>query len=333
MVFLSCNNNQHPDTSQIDLQLEVVRFEKDFFAMDTSDINTSMQRLNEKHHDFSNDFLLRILGLDGVDTAIWSVAIKQFHRDYLPIFSATEKLNPDIEASISKTKDALKLVKYYFPNYKLPEQFVTFIGPIDAFATNQTGGSGDIITTRALGAGLQLHLGENASIYQTEQGMQLYPSYISRKFTPAYIPVNAMKNIIDDILPPIKHGGTLLDICIDHGKRMHLLDLFLPEMDDTLKLGYTGTQLKGADENEGLIWNYFLENNLLYESDPFKIRSYTNDGPITVEFGQGSPGFISLFVGRQIIRKYMKKFPETDINSLLKLDSKKILSGAAYKPR
>lgn len=333
LVFLSCNNKQHPDTSQIDVKLDVVRFEKDFFAMDTNDINTSMQRLNEKHHDFINDFLLRILGLDGVDTAIWSSAIKQFHRDYSPIFSATEKLNPAIEESIGKTKDALKLVKYYFPNYKLPEQFVTFIGPIDAFAANQTGGSGDIITTHALGVGLQLHLGENASIYQTEQGMQLYPSYISRKFTTDYIPVNGMKNIIDDILPPAKQGSTLLDIFIDHGKRMHLLDLFLPEMSDTLKLGYTGTQLKGADENEGLIWNYFLENNLLYETDPFKIRSYSNDAPSTVEFGQGSPGFISLFVGRQIIRKYMNKFPDTDINTLLKLDSKKILSGAGYKPR
>jgi hypothetical protein len=67
-----------------------------------------------------------------------------------------------------------------------------------AFATNQTGGSGDIITTDALAAGLQLHLGANAEIYNTEQGMQLYQTYISKRFTPSYIPVNAMKNIIDD---------------------------------------------------------------------------------------------------------------------------------------
>lgn len=333
IVILACNNNQQPDTSQIDVQLDIVRFEKDFFSMDTSDINTAMQQLNEKHHDFSNDFLLRILGLDGVDTAIWTTAIKQFQRDYLPIYSASEKLGPAIEESIEKTKHGLKLVKYYFPAYKLPEQFITFIGPIDAYATNQTGGSGDIITTNALGAGLQLHLGENAPIYHTEQGMQLYPTYISKKFTPVYIPVNAMKNIIDDILPPVKQGSTLLDIFIDHGKRMYLLDKFLPETPDTLKLGYTLSQLTGAEKNEGLIWNYFLENNLLYETDPFKIRSYINEGPSTVEFGQGSPGFISLFVGRQIIRKYMDEFPDTSIDTLLKLDSKKILSGAGYKPR
>lgn len=332
-ILLSCNNKHHPDTSKIKLNLQVIRFEKDFFGIDTNNINQEMEELRNKYHDFSNDFVWRILGLEGVDTSLWSSAIKLFHRDYYPIYTATQSLNKEVETSIEDTKEALKLVNYYFPQYKLPEQFITFIGPIDAYATNQTGGSGDIITTHALGAGLQLHLGANAPIYNTEQGMQLYPSYISKRFTTAYISVNAMKNIIDDVLPPIKQGSTLLDIFIDHGKRMYLLDLFLPEMNDTLKLGYTLAQLKGAEDNEGLIWNYFLENNLLYETDPFKIRSYTNDAPSTVELGQGSPGFISLFVGRQIIRKYMEKFPRTDVKTLLELDSKRILSTAGYKPR
>lgn len=301
--------------------------------MDTSDINASMERLNQKHHDFSKDFLLRILGLDGVDTAVWGTAIKQFHRDYSPIFSATQKLEPAIEESITNTKEALKLVNYYFPNYKLPDQLITFIGPIDAYAANQTGGSGDVITTHALGTGLQLHLGADAPIYNTEQGMQLYPSYISRKFTPDYIAVNAMKNIIDDIIPPVRQGSSLIEIFVDHGKRMHLLDLFLPSFNDTLKLGYTSTQLTGAVKNEGLIWNYFLENNLLYEADPFKIRSFINDAPSTTEFGQGSPGFISLFVGREIIKSYLDKHPETDVKSIINMDNRKLFSGSGYKPR
>lgn len=204
---------------------------------------------------------------------------------------------------------------------------------MDAFASNQTGGSGDIITTEALAAGLQLHLGSDADVYNNEQGMQLYPNYISKRFTPSYIPVNAMKNIIDDMLPPVKQGSPLIDIFIDHGKRMYLLDILLPELSDTLKLGYTASQLKGAEKNEGLIWNYFLENSLLYETDMFKTRSYINDAPSTTEFGEGSPGFISLFIGRQIIRTYMDKHPESDINSLLRMDSKKIFAGAKYKPK
>jgi hypothetical protein len=331
--LLSCNQKKQPDTSDIKVELEVIRFEKDFFGIDTNNINQEMEKLRDKYHDFSNDFVLRILGLEGFDTSLWSSAIKQFHHDYYPIYTSTQTFNKAIEKSIEETKEGLKLVRYYFPQYKLPEQFITFIGPIDAYATNQTGGSGDIITSHALGAGLQLHLGANAPIYNTEQGMQLYPSYISKRFTTEYMPVNAMKNIIDDILPPVKQGSTLIDIFVDHGKRMYLLDLFLPELNDTLKLGYTASQLKGAEKNEGLIWNYFLENNLLYETDLFRLRSFTNDAPSTIEFGEGSPGFISLFVGRQIINAYIKKHPDTAVETLLRLDGKKILSGSSYKPK
>jgi hypothetical protein len=333
-LLASCGNSaKHPDTSKIQIELETVRFEQDFFSMDTIDINRAMEKLRAKHHNFTNDFVLRILGLEGVDTALWGTAIKQFYRDYKPIYDSTRLQEKGIMNALDKTKEGLQNVKYYFPKYKLPEQFITFVGPIDAFASGSTGGSGDIITTFGLGIGLQLHLGANSGIYNSEQGMQLYPNYISRKFTPEYIPVNCMKNVIDDLLPAVKNGASLLEVFIDHGKRMYLLDKFLPETPDTLKLGYTISQLTGSEKNEGLIWNYFLENNLLYETDPFKIRSFISDGPSTVEFGQGSPGFISLFVGRQIIRKYMDEFPDTSIDTLLKLDSKKILSGAGYRPR
>lgn len=332
-LICSCNSKTKPDTSRINVELEVIRFEKEFFEADTNDINASMQKLRESHHDFTNDFTWRILGLEGVDSSSWENVIKQFQHDYTPIYQATKKMNKDVEVAIANTKEGLKLVKYYFPTYRLPSQFITFIGPIEAFAFNQTGGSGDIITRDALAVGLQLHLGANAEIYNSEQGMQLYPSYISRRFAPDYIPVNAMKNIIDDMVPPVKQGSPLIDIFIDHGKRMYVLDLLLPEMSDTLKLGYTASQLKGAEKNEGLIWNYFLENNLLYETDMFKTRSFTNDAPSTMEFGEGSPGFISLFIGKQIIKTYMEKNPETDIKTLLNLDGRKILSASKYKPK
>ena len=330
----SCGNKSaQPDTSNIQLEMQIVRFEQDFFSMDTTDINAAMENLRVKHHDFSNDFVLRILGLEGVDTANWGAAIKQFYHDYKPIYDSTRLLEEDIMNALGKTKDGLKNLKYYFPAYRLPDQFITFIGPVDAFASGPTGGSGDIITSFALGIGLQLHLGANSSIYNSEQGMQLYPTYISRKFTPDYILVNCMKNTIDDLFPPIKQGASLLDVFVDHGKRMYLLDLFLPNTEDTLKLGYSAAQLTGAEKNEGLLWNYFLENNLLYETDPFKLRSFINDGPSTMEFGEGSPGFISLFIGRRIIQQYMDKHPETSPNTLLTMDVKKIFSESKYKPR
>jgi len=52
-----------------------------------------------------------------------------------------------------------------------------------------------------------------------------------------------------------------------------------------------------------------------------------------MEFGEGSPGFISLFIGRQIIKAYIDKHPETTPDALLTMDARKIFSASGYKPR
>ncbi len=65
-----------------------------------------------------------------------------------------------------------------------------------------------------------------------------------------------MKNIIDDIFPGLPGDKTLLDLMVDKGKRLYVLDKLLPNTADTLKIGYTTNQLKGADKNEGLIWSF-----------------------------------------------------------------------------
>jgi hypothetical protein len=334
LLLSSCDDGKNkPDVSKIKVKLETVRFEKDFFQMDTADLDKSMQKLWGVHHIFMRDYIYKILALENTDTSKWGSVIKRFYADYKPIFDSTLLLDKEIDQAKQKLETSLRYVKYYFPHYKLPEQFITFIAPMDAFAYSETGGSGEILTTLGIGAGLQLHLGEESMVYKSEAGMQLYPEYISRKFDVAHIPVNAMRVIIDDIHEPLKQGGSLLDIMIDHGKRMYLLDLFMPDEKEELKYGYTSVQLEAMKENEGFVWNYFTENNLLYETDMLKIRSFVTDGPSTAEFGIGSPGYISLYTGKQIIDAFMENNPDTQLQVLLKMDAKKILSGSTYKPR
>lgn len=334
MFLIGCSGGPAtPDVSGIQLELETKRFEKDFFSIDTTQMESELDKLEKKYPDFLHVFIFNILGLEGVDSNNITPALLKFINDYRPIYDSSRQLEPGIVDASSEIKASLKLVKYYFPAYPIPKEFITFIGPIDAFASGETGGYGEIITPTALCSGLQLHLGNNSMVYTSEAGLQLYPQYISRRFTVEYIPVNCVKNIIDDIYPPRNNTRSLIEIMIEHGKRMYLLDLLMPEAEESLKLGYSKNQLKGLKENEGFIWNFFTANNLLFETDIAKIRSYISDGPFTTEFGEQSPGFISLFTGRQIIYAYMNKHPEIKIQTLLSMDPKKILSGSAYKPK
>lgn len=334
ILATSCRNKKAiPDVSGIKVELQTIRFEKEFFSLDTSDPVNAYRALMLKYPGFAPLFASEILGIPANDsTGMASRALRQFISDYRPIKEMSDREITDIRSAENEIRKGLQFLKHYFPSYETPKKLYTFIGPLDAYAEGQTGGYGDIITPDGLAVGLQLHLGSNSDVYLSEQGQRLYPTYISRRFEPQYIPVNCMKNIIDDIFPPSSSNKTLLDIMVDKGKRLYMLDLLMPNTADSLKTGYTEKQLKGAFENEGLIWNFFLQNNLIYETDLMKIRSYIGDGPSTMELGEGSPGYISLFTGRQIVRAYMERNPGRTLPELLGTDAKTILNGSGYRP-
>lgn len=333
--LFACKDKNIPDVSDIKVNLTVQRFEKDFFALDTLNLRPVVfQPLYQKYGGFTNDFVSHILGIAPATDSSYrpELALKSFLHDYAPIKDSADKLFGDFSKYEKEVKKGMQFVKYYFPNYQLPSKLITFIGPMDAAFEAALGKYGDVITQDALAVGLQLHLGSNFSVYHSEMGQQLYPAYISRRFAPEYISVNCMKNILDDIYPERIKGLNLVEQMVEKGKRLYALEKILPYTADSLLTGYTAKQLKGCIDNEGTIWNFFLTNSLLYKNEPDLIKEYITDGPFTQALGQGSPGFIGIWVGRQIIRKYITKHGSVTLEQLLHTEPRKIFEESKYKP-
>lgn len=334
-VFLfSCKDKTIPDVSGISVNLTVKRFEKDFFALDTNQLLPSLQKLNERYPAFLPDYAQHILGLPPLsDTTQQPLElVKKFIHDYTPIRDSAAKLFSNFSNIEKDVKQGLQFVKFYFPSYKLPTSLVTFIGPMDAYYEASLGGYGDVITAEGLAVGLQLHLGKDFSVYRSEMGKSLYPDYIQRRFTPDYIAVNCMKNVIDDLYPQKKAGKPLVEQMVELGKRMYMLEKIMPYTPDTLRFGYTAKQLKGCNASEGKIWNFFLTNNLLLNTEPDLIKEYITDGPNTPSLGEGSPGNIGLFTGLQIVKKYLAKNTKVTLPELLATDARTIFEESKYKP-
>lgn len=326
MGLFACKNKNIPDVSGIKVNLQVKRFEQDFFAIDTNHLMASLDQVGAKYPLFLGDFLYNIMELPGLtDTSLQAQEVlKKFIADYRPVKDSADKVFKNFNHIEEDVKQGLQFVKYYFPNYKTPPQLITYIGPMEGYS--------DVITRDALAVGLQLHMGKDFSLYKSNIGQNVFPEYISRRFTPDYIAVNCMKNIINDIAPEKTSGRPLVEQMVEKGKRLYVLDQLMPYTEDTLKTGYTATQLKGCYSNEGQIWNHFLSNNLLYNIDPVTIRTYLEEAPNTPEMGEGSPGAIGLFVGWQIVKKYMEKNKDLSLNELLNTDPKKIFEESKYKP-
>lgn len=323
LFVVSCSPKRTvPDVSGININLKTERFENDFFAVDTLRTDVSLQALNGKHPGFTQDFLFNILATSP-DSAVKDVPA--FIRTYAGMYSISREKFTDFGKTEAAVKRGLQFVKYYFPKYPVPEKLITFIGPINSY--------GNIITPNALAIGLQLYMGKDYPLYLTEMGQQLYPLFISRRFAPEYIPVNCMRNIIDDMYPDKSQGRPLVEQMVESGKRIYLLGSFLPELPDTLITGYSSAQLKGCYESEKNIWSFFVQNDMLYKADPNLTRDYMNDGPNTPALGEASPGNIGQFVGMQIVQKWMDRHQGLPLDVLLKTPARQIFDEARYKPK
>lgn len=323
ILLVACSSQRSiPDVSGIKINLKTERFEQAFFAMDTLQVNASLQRLSQQYPGFTQDFMFNILGT-GTDSAENDTRL--FIRSYRTMYEASQEKLKDFATIEKQIKRGLQFVRYYFPQYKTPERLITFIGPLNSY--------GNIITPNALAIGLQVYMGRDYPLYLSAQGQQMYPLFVSRRFEPAYIPVNCMKNIIDDMYPNNSAGQPLVEQMVEAGKRQYVLDRLLPELADTLKTGYTAQQLKGCYDSEKNIWSLFVVNDLLYSTDPNMARDYLNDGPNTQALGEASPGNIGQFVGTQIVTKWMEKNENLSLDALMKTPANKIFTESKYKPK
>jgi hypothetical protein len=335
VLLAGCNTTDTlPKEARVPIPITIARFDKDFFALDTLRPEEGLNALSLKYPDFFPGYLNAILGINPADPQAIP-AIKAFLGSYRPVYAQAAPIaDKRLPAMQGQLETALQWMRYLVPGFKPDSPFVVtpFIGPMDAYESFSIGDYGDVRTGNGVGVALQFHLGPDAEVYV--QGMQtgVFYQYQVQRFTPETMVVNALKNVIDDFYPYAAAGKPMVEEMVEKGKRMYLLKRLLPEAGDSLLLGYTGNQTAGCFENENLIWQFFVKNDLLYSIEPAVNQQYLRDGPKTPELGESSPGYIGLFTGWRIVEAYMKKYPSTTIDALMKMPANRVYQGSAYRP-
>ena len=72
---------------------------------------------------------------------------------------------------------------------------------------------------------------------------------------------------------------------------------------------------------------------LVFNNDPSIIKNYVGDSPNTPEFGEGAPGNIALFVGWQIVNRYVEKNENITLDELMAMDPRKLFEESKYRPK
>jgi len=327
-ILSACKNgNNKVDVSNIKLEVHIERFDHDFDLLSKKPMARQAVALQTKYGAFYNDYLERVLQAGTArDTAYFSNLRQVFAgRPYQDLKHEVDSVYPNLNKQEEELTDAFKRIKYYFPKKQLPKVYAYFSG----FQAQTTLGNGYI------GIGLDLFLGANSKFYPAL--INTFPHYLSRRFTPDNITPRVVEGIIrEDMFPEPGSDRTLLAKMVYEGKMMYLMDKIVPDVPDSTKIGYTTKQMQWCQAFESNIWGYFLEENLLYETDYPKLQKYLNEAPFTPGLGENNDSApkLAVWAGWQIVRQYMTKHPEVTLQQLLVLnDAQKILNDAGYHPK
>ncbi|MFY0252631.1 hypothetical protein ACDQ55_01630 [Chitinophaga sp. 30R24] len=320
------SGNKAPDVSHIPMAVSLSRFDSVLFTIDTSHVQPGLEKLHAQYPVFLPLYVTDIMNLGAYSDS--SMAIQQQLHLFLttPDFRQLEKAIAIKYGDGSKLKADLaqcfRYIKYYIPSFR-PPKVVTFISGIANY--------GAITIDSILGIGLDMYMGEDFPPYAQ---IPDYPAYMIHRFAPEYITTNCMQVIQQELFPPAKKNQNLVTLMIEAGKQQYFLDKVLPSTPDTIKLGYTKDQLDWCYDNEQMIWQFFVQNNLLYSTDWQQLNHFIGDGPTTQGMPEGSPGKMANFVGWQIIKKYMKEHKEVSLQQLMESkDVTEIFKAAKYRPR
>ena len=328
--IISCGSDSDdkntPDVSNIQAPIALQRFEQDLFAIDTNNADAGIAQLEAKYPHIADQFFGAIIGAKqrGQAPPQYYGMVKMFLADTQVRKTAdtAQIVFKNFEPYKKQLEEAARFYKYYFPQ-TTHLTFITFVSQYnyDVFPFGRD----------TIGIGLDFYLGEKHDDYEHIETLRY--GYVRRTLTPEHLAAKAMRMQIAQIAGE-ESGNRMIDIMINNGKQLYILDLLLPNTPDSIKFGYTAAQTQWCKENESGIWASLLKNNVVYETNFKKIAKLISPSPSSPGMPPESPGETGNYIGWQIVKQFMKKNPNTTLIDLLNIkEAQIILDKSKYKPK
>lgn len=329
LLLAACgNNSETPNVSSQKITLSTRRFDRDLAAIDTAHITESLSALRQKYPDFLDFWLGNIMPFrKSANSAGSDSDIRQHlhvfltHKDFRGLFDTVAKHYPDTKSIDEPLSKGFQYYLHYYPLRSVPK-IVYFVSGLNNW-------SAVTVDTGIVGIGLDMFLGEAYPFYQSVG----VPQYMYRQLRPEAAPVFAFRALYQDKHPFVAESSSLLDMMVQRGKEQYFLTKILPFLSDADRLGFTDAQTKWCEENEALIYNFFVKGGMLYETNWGKILRYVNDGPQAAGMPAESPGNVGSWLGLQIVKAYAAKHSKLSLEELLAVkDAQAMLQEGGYKP-
>jgi hypothetical protein len=244
----------------------------------------------------------------------------RFNNPYLDtMLLETRRVFGDLSGLRDEFANAFTNIKFYFPEF-VPPKVITLISGLD---------SDLYVSDSLIIVSLDFYLGRGAK-YRP----RMY-DYLLRKFDPNDIVPSCMLiyGISDRFNKTDANDHTVLADMLVYGKSFYFAKRMLPCVPDSTFIWYSPEEIKGSRQNEDLIWERFIESQVLFSTSHKVKQDYLGERPVTAQVGEKCPGRIGQWVGWQIVNRYAEKHPDQSLPRLMMNDdAQRMFKESAYKP-
>lgn len=306
--FVSCENSSRvkSEIHQSEMPIQWTRFELEFHGSEASEI----PRLKREYpYLFPPKF----------SDSTW-VKRQKDSLQLLLVDAVSEKF-PSLDFLRDELKHLFQHLKKEFPEIK-PPHIITLVNNVDYQSKT-------VYADSLLLISIDTYLGNTHKLYEG------IPQYIRQEMDISYIYGHILDKFLRSQLGE-NQRRELLEVMIYEGKLQYLKTQLWPHYPDYTLMGYTPDQMNWALTNERYIWQYFIEKELLYETHPSYLNRFIEPAPFSkfyLELDSESPGKIGVWLGWQMVKAYIDKYPETSLKSLWRMPAQIVFQKSQYKPK
>ncbi len=307
MVSCEDESKVEQEISKIPVEMDVTRFDQVF-------AEASPEDLPKLKKDYP------LLFPKAYPDSIWLNTMKDTIQQ--EINREVTKTFPSFEEETQEIERIFQHLKYYFPNEFEVPKVITITSEVDY--KNKV-----IATDSVLLISLDTYLGEEHKFYV---GLQ---QYLKKNFRKEQILPDIAFAYGEEYIPQ-PDSRTLLASMIYYGKILYLKDKLIPEYSDAEKIGYTEEEMEWARANEEQIWRYFIEHEILFDTDSDLRKRFINLAPFTkfrLQLDSESPPQLGQYMGWQIVRQFAEKNSDLSLEEVLQKEAEQIFKKSNYKPR
>lgn len=287
-------------------EVKVHRFDRLMEEYVKSNSFSTLQKLNTEYPQEVRFLIEDVLSIGSVHEEDIHQRLREYYTDSLLQQLRHDALLKfeDMSGIERQFNRAFRRMKHELPQMAVPK----------VYAQISALGQSVVVGDSILGFSIDKYMGADYPLYE-----HFYYDYQRRSMSPERIVPECLRFYLLSEYPfPWEWHRTLLDHILHQGKIHWVVSQLMKTSTLEEEMGYTVREGSWCAARQDSIWNCLVQSGQLHSTDPMLVRIYLQPAECTYPLGSQSPAEVGVWLGMQIIDRYMAADREKTIADLLR---------------